>query len=79
MASFEATFLENKKKPKKYHISEFTLFEAKIHEELGDYVKALKILNDPKKLILDKLTKMESQVRIYLKRGEKDKAINVLK
>jgi hypothetical protein len=53
LASFETTLKENKEKLKKHERSELTLFEARIHEDAGNYEKALLVLNDKKGLIVD--------------------------
>ena len=40
LASFEKTLIENKDKLKNHERSEITLFEARIYEAKGDYLKA---------------------------------------
>ena len=51
------------------------LFEAKIHEEAGNYEKALQVLEDKKGLIVDRVNKLEALARNYSKVGNKEKAV----
>lgn len=78
LESFERTLKENKDKMSKYGRSELALFEARIYEELGEYQKAIRILQDKNKLIVDRINKYESLARVYQKSADKDKAIDTL-
>lgn len=53
-----------------------TIFEARVHEAMGNNVKAIRVLT--KKPCYDQLTKNEKLVDNYIKQGNKDKAVEHL-
>lgn len=68
---------DNKDKLKNHERSELTLFESRLHEGKGDYQKALECLQRVDQCA-DEISKFERIADIYVKLGEKDKAIETL-
>ncbi len=77
MKSFEKTLKDNKDKLKNHERSELTLFEARINEGKGEYLKAIETLNRPDSLV-DEISKFERLAECYQKLGNKEKTIEYL-
>jgi len=77
LQSFEKTLKENKEKLKNSERSELTLFEARVHEAMGNYQKAVELINR-KTALYDQISKHERLAAIYIKLGDKDKAVENL-
>lgn len=77
LQSFEKTLKENKDKLKNHERTEVTLFEARIHEAMGNYQKAVELLNR-KNLVYDQISKHERLADIFIRTGDKDKAVEHL-
>ncbi|CDW89756.1 n-alpha-acetyltransferase auxiliary subunit-like [Stylonychia lemnae] len=77
LESFDKTLKENKEKLKNHERTEITLFKAKLFEEMGDYQKAINLLQK-KGLIVDQISKFRKLAENYQKLGNKDKALEHL-
>ena len=63
--SFEKSNKEDKQSTlKKHDKSELALFEARIHEAMGNTAKALEVLEKPD-LVVNRVAKHENLARIY--------------
>lgn len=79
LQSFEQTSRqENRTALKKQERSEMLIFEARIYEKLGDLQGAINSLVTKQGDIADKVALHENLAKLYLKVGDKDKAIDEL-
>lgn len=80
LASFQKTMKEDGEKGeklKKHDKSELAMFEARIHEAMGNAAKALDIIKRDG-LVVNRVAKHEIMARLFETLGEKDKAIDQL-
>jgi len=77
LRSFEKTITDDKasEKLKKKDKSELTLLEARNHEAMGNYLKAIECLTSPNAVVVNLVAKNEQLARLHLALGDKDKAI----